>query len=104
MPMTIAFETRLAVNKTNLSDTYIIVEARGKSGKSALIVLCIRLLSFIRRLPHLPDVDIRVFKLNYFYESTLVMAKLRPELRKFLTNIRLNATSILHSKYYVTCA
>ncbi len=50
------------------------------------------------------DVDIRVRKLNYFYESTLVMAKLRPELRKCLTNIRSNATYTLHSKYNLTCA
>ncbi len=50
------------------------------------------------------DVDFRVLKLNYFYESTLVMAKLRPGLRKCLTNICSNATYTLHSKYYLTCA
>ncbi len=50
------------------------------------------------------DVDIRVLKHDYFYERTLVMPKLRSELRKCLTNIRSNATSILHSKYYLTCA
>ena len=37
------------------------------------------------------DLDIRVLKLNKFYESTLVMAKLWPELRKCLTNIRSSA-------------
>ncbi len=40
------------------------------------------------------DLDIRVLKLNHFYEGTLVMTKLPPELRKCLTNICSIATSI----------